>query len=191
MTESQHYVHTSTGSKAVVYTFIATFIVCLFLFNNTVSLFTGVVFVFVGILTVSVVVAMPFYFYKKRRPEMSAIVLKIEFLTTIFLTVVCFCYFFTNPLDFTTSTDLSNNDNAYIVRCDEPIPAFTLDMDSTPNKMQRDAICACTWKALSPSDKNLSAFLTRNERHNTSEAQLELFAYRLDLATGSCSTKNL
>lgn len=65
MTESKFYSHTSTGSKRAIFTFITTFIVCLFLLDNTASLFTGAIFVFVGMFTASVAVAMPFIFTKR------------------------------------------------------------------------------------------------------------------------------
>jgi hypothetical protein len=191
VTESKFYAHTSTGSKSAIFTFIATFITCLFLLDNTANLFTGAIFVFVGMFTASVAVAMPFYFYKKEHLKAYSIVSMIELLLTIFLTVMFFSYFFTNPLDITTTASPSDNDGSYIVTCDEPIPKFTLDMNIMPSKAQADAICSCIWKKLSPLDMNLSALLTRNEHHDTSEAQLRLFISRLDVATGACRTEGL
>lgn len=189
MTESKFYAHTSTGSKRAISTFLATFIACLFLLDNTAGLFTGAVFFFVGMFTVSVAVAMPFYFYKKKHLNVYSIVSMIEFLVTICLTVMLFSYFFTNPLDFTTTASPSDNDSPYIFRCNEPIPKFNLDI--TPSKAQADAICSCIWKELSPLDKNLSASLARNERQDASEVQLRLFISRLDVATESCRTEGL
>lgn len=188
MTESKYDAHASTGSKGVIFTFIATFFACLFLLDNTAGPFTGMIFVFVGMFTVSVAVAMPFYFYKKKHPKIYSIISMIEFLATIFLTVIFFSYFFTNPLDFTTSASPTDNDEPYIVRCDEPIPTFTLGMDIIPSKVQADAVCSCIWKELLPSDKNLSASLARNERHDASETELRLFIDRFGVATASCST---
>jgi hypothetical protein len=191
VTESTFYAHTSTGSKRAIFTFIATFIACLFLLDNTADLFTGAIFVIAGMFTASVAIAMPFYFYKKKHLNVYSIVSMIEFLVTIFLTVMLFSYFFTNPLDFTTTASPSDNDSPYIVRCDEPIPKFTLDMNIMPIKAQADAICSCIWKELSPLDKNLSASLARNERHNASEGQLRLFISRLDEATETCIPEGL
>lgn len=189
MTDSKFYAHTSTGSKRAIFTFIATFIVCLLLFENTAGPFTGAVFVFVGMFTVSVAVAMPFYFFKKKHLKLYSIVSMIEFLLTIFLTVMFFLYFFTNPLDFTATTSWSGNDNSYVVRCNEPVPKFTLGM--MPSKVQADTICSCIWKDLSPLDKNLSATLARNKSHDLSEVQLSLFISRLDVTTETCRTKGL
>ncbi|MDO7597385.1 MAG: hypothetical protein MUR51_06850 [Pseudomonadota bacterium] len=191
MTESKFYTHTSTGSKSAIFTFIATFIACLFLLDNTASLFTGAIFIFVGMFTASVAVAMPFYFYKKKHLKAYSIVSMIELLLTIFLTVMFFSYFFTNPLNFTITASPSDNGSPYIVRCDEPIPKFTLDMNIMPSKAQADAICSCIWKELSPLDMNLSASLARDERHEASEAQLRQFISRLDVATESCKTEGL
>lgn len=189
MTESKSHAHTSTGSKSAIFTFITTFIACLFLLDNTASLFTGLIFIFVGIFTASVAIAMPFYFYKKKHLRVYSIVSMIEFLVTIFLTVILFSYFFTNPLDFTTTASPSENNNSYIVRCNEPVPKFTLVMDMISSKVQVDVICSCIWNELSTLDKNLSASLARNESHDASEAQLMLFMSRLGIATQSCTTE--
>ncbi|MDB2705390.1 hypothetical protein N9Y67_02490 [Pseudomonadota bacterium] len=189
MPESKFYAHTSTGSKRPIFTFIATFIVCSLLFENTAGPFTGAVFVFVGMFSVSVAVAMPFYFYKKKHLKLYSIVSMIEFLLTIFLTVMFFLYFFTSPLDFTTTTSQSSSDNPYIFRCNEPVPQFTLAMITS--KVQADAICSCIWKDLSPLDKNLSATLARNKNHDLSEIELSLFISRLDVATETCRMKGL
>tara|TARA_R110001583_G_scaffold5272_5_gene28745 strand:- start:7707 stop:8282 length:576 start_codon:yes stop_codon:yes gene_type:complete len=191
VTESKYYVHTSTGSKKTIFTFIATFIACLFLLDNTADLFTGAIFVFVGIFTASVAVAMPFYFYKKKHLKRYFLVSMIEFLMTIFLTVVFFLYFFTNPLDFTTIASPTDTDDPYIVRCDEPVPVFSLGMDIIPSKVQGDTICSCIWKKLSPSDKNLSASLARDEYHDASEGQLRQFIFRIEVATDSCRMEGL
>ena len=191
MTESKFYAHTSTGSQKGVFTFIATFIVCLFLLDNTAGLFTGAIFVFVGMFTVSVAIAMPFYLYKKGHLKNYSIVSMIEFLVTIFLTVIFFSYFFTNPLDFTTTASPSDNDSSSIVSCEEPVPKFTLAVGIIPSKVQADGVCSCIWKKLSPSDKNFSASLVRNERHDASEEQLRLFIYRLRAATESCRAEDL
>lgn len=191
MTESKFYAHTSTGSKSAIFTFIAAFIACLFLLDNSAGLFTGAIFVIAGMFTASVAIAMPFYFYKKKHLKVNSFVSMIEFLVTIFLTVMFFSYFFTKPLDFTNAASPPDNDSPYIVWCDEPIPKFALDMDIMPSKRQADAICSCIWKELSPLDKNLSASLARNERHDGSEAQSRLFISRLDVATEYCRTEDL
>jgi riboflavin transporter FmnP len=189
VTKSKFYAHSSTGSKRAIFTFIATLTVCLLLLDNTAGLFTGAIYVFVGMFTASVAVAMPFYFYKKKHPKAYYLASMIELLVTIWLTVVIFSYFFTNPLDFTTTASPSDNDNLYIVWCDEPVPQFTLGMDVIPSKVQANAICSCIWKKLSALDKNLSASLARNEPHDASEAQLRLFMSRLGVATASCRTE--
>jgi hypothetical protein len=191
VTKSKYDAHASTGSKASIFTFIATFITCLFLLDNTAGLFTGAIFVFAGMFTVSVAVAMPFYFYKKKHPESSSLVSMIEFLATTFLTVMFFLYFLTSLLDFATTARLPDNDNHSIVSCDEPVPAFKLSMDIIPSKVKADEICSCIWQELSPSDKNLSASLARNERHDASETQLRLFISRLEVATEACRKEGL
>jgi hypothetical protein len=191
VTKSKFYAHSSTGSKRAIFTFIATLIACLLLLDNTAGLFTGAIYVFVGMFTASVAVAMPFYFYKKKYLKAYSTVSMIELLLTIFLTIMFFSYFFTNPLDITTTASKLDNDSPYIVRCDEPIPKFTLDMNIMASKAQADAICSCIWKELSPLDMNLSALLARNERHDASEVQLRLFISRLDVATISCRTEGL
>ena len=189
MTESKFYAHTSTGSKRAIFTFIATFIACLFLLNNTVGPFTGAMFVFVGMFTASVAVAMPLYLYKKDHPKQYSIVSMIELLVTIFLTVMFFSYFFTNSLDFTATASRSDNDSSYVARCNEPVPTFTLDR--MPTNVLVDAICSCIWKKMSPMDKNLSASLARNESHDASEVQLKQFNSRLGVVTESCNTESL
>tara|TARA_R110002049_G_scaffold299206_1_gene489345 strand:- start:1067 stop:1642 length:576 start_codon:yes stop_codon:yes gene_type:complete len=191
VTESTFYAHTSTGSKSAIFTFIATFIACLFLLDNSADPFTGLIFIFVGMFTVSVAIAMPFYFYKKQHLKMYSVISMIEFLVTIFLTVMVFSYFFTNLFDVTTTASPSDTDTPYIVTCNEPIPRFTLGIGIIPSKAQADAICSCIWKELSPLDKNLSASLTRNEGHDVPEGQLRLFNSKLSVATESCKIDGL
>lgn len=187
--ESNAYHHTSTGSKKAIFTFIVSFIACLFLLDNTADLFTGMVFVFAGMCIASVAIAMPFYFYKKKHRQAYSIISMVEFLLTIFLTIMFFLYCFVDSREHTTISSPASTDSAYIARCDEPIPAFTFDIDSLPSKMQVDAVCSCIWKKLSPSEKNLSASLTRNKQHDVSEEQLRLFTYKFNLITKECSQK--
>lgn len=104
---------------------------------------------------------------------------------------MCFLYFFAKPLDITTTARPSDYENPYDVRCDEPIPKFTLDMDIIPNNLQADAICSCIWKKLSASDQNLSASLARNDNDNASEGQLKLFNSRIDVAMEICKAEGL
>jgi amino acid transporter len=163
---------------------------CLFLFDNAVSLFTGAVFVFAGVFLASVVIAMPFYFYKKKHLNRYYLLSIIELLATIFLTVICFLYFFANPTELKTIASSIDYDSAYIVQCDEPIPEFTLSLNLIPNKTQTDAFCSCIWKKLSPSDKNLSASLTRDELHDdSSDEKVRQFLFMADTLVDSCKSE--
>ena len=191
MTESKNYSHTSTGSKRAIFTFIATFIICLFVLDNPVSLFTGLVFTFAGMFTASVAVAMPFYFYKKKHLKIYPVLSMMEFLITITLTVMSFLYFFAYPLEFAMTASQTDTDSAYILRCNEPIPEFTMGMDIIPSKVQATAACSCIWKKLSPSDRNLSASLARNERSDASVEQLSLFTGRFNLIMEHCRIDGL
>jgi len=191
VTDTTYYAHSSTGSKRAIFTFIATFIGCLFLLDNTVGPVTGTIFIFVGMFTTSVAIAMPFYFYKKKHLKMYSIVSMIELLLTIFLTVMFFLYFFTRPLDFTAATSSSVNNSPYIARCDEPVPEFTLGRPIISSKLQADAVCSCIWKELSPLDKNLSASLARKDSQDVSEMQLTLFKQRLGVITKTCRVEGL
>lgn len=187
--ESNNYSHTSTGSKRAIFTFFATFIACLLMLDNTASLFTGAVFVFAGMFATSVIVAMPFYLYKKNHPTLYPLVSIIEFLLTIFLTVIFFLYFFTYPHEANNPTSSSRIDTSYIVKCDQPVQEFTLGMDIIPSKVKTNALCSCIWKGLSASDKNLSASLARNNHHDASEVQLKLFTSRFNVITEYCRQK--
>lgn len=186
--ESEYNTHTSTGSMASIFTFVATFIVCLVLLDNTAGPFTGMIFIFVGIFTVSVVIAMPFYLFKKKYLKVSLPALMIEFLVTVFLTFMLFSYFFTDPLNFTATTSLHGSDDSYIVKCNEPIPEFTLGQKIIPSKLQAAAICSCIWKQFSPSAKNLSASIARDKVHDASGEQLRQFTHGLGIATETCNT---
>ncbi|HEC58764.1 hypothetical protein LCGC14_0468010 [marine sediment metagenome] len=189
MTEPQFYSHTSTGSKKAIFTFITTFIVCLFLLNNTARVFTGTIFVFAGLFIASVAIAMPFYFLKKKHIKIYSLLSIIEFLVTFFLTVIFFLYFFANPYKLTTIPSQTESDSTYAVKCDEPIPEFTLGMNFMPNKTKADATCSCIWKNLSSADKNLSASIARNNQHDASEGQLSQFLFRLDVVMETCKTE--
>jgi hypothetical protein len=189
--EAKYDRHASMGSKRSIFTFIVTFIVCLFLFDNSASLFAGSIFVLVGMLTVSVAIAMPFYFYKKNHGKVSSLVSLIEISATILLTIIFFSYFFSNSVDFTATISEHNKDNPYIVRCEQPLPAFTLGPAVIPSKIQSDKACSCIWNELTPSAKNLSAFLVRNESHGATDKQLRLFLYSLGVATEVCSREML
>lgn len=191
MTEAKYDMHASMGSKRSIFTFIATFIVCLFLFDNSASLFTGAIFVLVGMLTVSVAIAMPFYFYQKGHSKVTPLVSIIEILTTLFVTAIFFSYFFTNSDNLTTATSGHDNNNPYIVSCEQPLPEFTLGTTIIPSKMQSDTVCTCIWEELSPLAKNLSAFLVRNKSHGATDEQLRLFLYELGVATEVCSKELL
>lgn len=189
MMESTAYRHTSTGSKKAIFTFLVSFFACLFLLDNTADLFTGMIFVFSGVCIASVAIAMPFYFYKKKHRQADSIISMVEFLLTICLTIMFFLYCFVDSHKLTTISSPENTDSPYLVRCDEPVPAFSFDTDIMPNKMQADTVCSCIWQKLSPSEKNLSASLTRNKQYEVSEEQLRLFTYKFNLITKECSKK--
>lgn len=189
--ESEQNTHTSTGSKPSIFTFFATFSACLLLLDNNAGLFTGSVFVFTGVFTTSVVIAMPFYFFKKKFLIFSHTASIIELLVTVFLTVMLFSYFFTDPLNYTTTASSHDSDAPHNVRCNEPIPEFTLGMNVILTKVQAEVICSCIWNELSPSGKNFSASLARDELHDASETQLRLFNHSFSAATKACNTRGL
>lgn len=180
----------SAATKASIFTFIATFIACLFLFDNTVNLLTGALFVFVGMFAVSIIVAAPFLLLKKKVPKASILFSLLEFLVTVFVTVMVFSYFFTNPMDFATAAAPSD-DNPYTLKCEEPIPEFTLSGRTVPNKTQVDTICACIWKEMPLWAKEISVSASEGRESEVSEMQLRAFISRFGQKVRECNIENL
>lgn len=64
---------TTRASKSTIFTFIATFVVCLFYFANTAGLISGAVFVVVGMFAASIIISAPMFVLKKKFPAASIV----------------------------------------------------------------------------------------------------------------------
>lgn len=182
----------ATGaSKATIFTFIATFIGCLFYFENTVGIIGGAVFVVVGMFAVSVLISAPTFILKKKFPAASIIFGFLDLAVTVIATILVFSYFFTNPLDFATTASSDDKNNPYVLRCNEDIPEFTLSGKVVPTQEQVNEVCSCVWAQMSPWAKEVSTAVANGQEGKVSENQLRAFISHFGQKIQECNTQNL
>ena len=179
----------ATGaSKATIFTFIATFVVSLFYFDNTVGLISGAVFVFVGMFAVSILISAPTFILKKKFPSASVVFSFLDVAVTMIATVLVFSYFFTNPLDFGTPATSDDKNNPYVLRCNEEIPEFTLSGKIVPTQEQVNEVCGCVWAQMSPWAKEVSTAVVKGQEGKISKNRLRAFISHFGQKIKKCNT---
>lgn len=189
--DSGYDAEASGASKATIFTFIGTFVACLFLFENTAGLISGATFVIVGMFVASLLISAPLFLLKKKYPGASILFGLLDVVITIFATVMVFSYFFTNPMDFATAAAPGDDSNPYVLRCNEAIPEFTLSGTVTPSTEQVNQICGCIWREMSPWAKEVSTAVANGQEDQVSENQIRAFISHMGQKIETCNTENL
>lgn len=90
------------------------------------------------------------------------------------------------------STASSEN---YVVRCDEPIPEFTLGEHSSPTDEQASALCACMWDKFGGWERKVSTAISEGrqptEPYANPELNVRAFMPRFQNAVFSCGGDKL
>jgi len=79
----------------------------------------------------------------------------------------------------------------YEVRCQEPVPTFTLGEKSNPTKAQVTTLCACIWQSLGTWEREASAKIARGRESEVSQMHLRAFPARFGGALEKCGGMRL
>ena len=106
---------------------------------------------------------------------------------------VSYAYPTSSSFSEATNSSISNktSNEPYIVHCSEPLPVFTLGMDSNPTKEQERALCECIWKNLGPKEREVAEKLSQGKESEVSKLQLRAFPSRFSSVIKKCGGMNL
>lgn len=79
----------------------------------------------------------------------------------------------------------------YEVRCQEPLPTFTLGDKSNPTKAQVATLCSCIWQNLGSWEREASAKIARGREAEVSQMHLRAFPTRFGSALEKCGGMRL
>ncbi|MDP2630747.1 MAG: hypothetical protein Q8P56_05045 [Candidatus Uhrbacteria bacterium] len=84
-----------------------------------------------------------------------------------------------------------SNAKPYEVRCNEPLPTFTLGEKSNPTKAQEAALCACIWQNLGGWERDVSTKIAKGRESEISQMHLRAFPPRFGSALEKCGGMKL
>lgn len=163
----------SSASKLSIKIFTITFLFSIIFLENTANIFSATLFFFAGIFFVSIVIAMPLFNIGKFFPVTQKLLNFLIIPITSFVTFMIFSYFFTNPLNFPPIDKPVSTD--FLIKCEQPIPEFTLGGDTVLSSARKEEICACIWNSLEDWAKEISIPIVNNQEESISETKLRLF----------------
>ena len=77
------------------------------------------------------------------------------------------------------------------VHCAEPLPQFTLGLNSKPTKAQEVALCSCIWQELGNWEHETSEKISQGKESEVSELYMRAFPYRFGSAVEKCGGMKL
>jgi hypothetical protein len=79
----------------------------------------------------------------------------------------------------------------HVVKCDEPLPEFTLGPTSRPSKAQEDALSECIWGKLGSWERRTAEQITSGKHSEASSVNLAAFPSRFGSALEECGGMKL
>jgi hypothetical protein len=166
-----------SASKATIFVFVATFGYLALFSGISPGFIGGAAFFFIGIFVVSIVISMPLFFIRAKAPRWGAIFSVADIVLTIFLTRAVYFWLFTPAV-------LAGN--PFVVTCKEPIPEFTLGINSNPSEQQVQQLCSCIWSKLGTWEKQTSQAFVEGRESDVSYLYKRGFPARFGSAVKEC-----
>ncbi len=85
-----------------------------------------------------------------------------------------------------TDNPPTNTGNPFLVKCDEPVPEFTLGRDSNPSDSEVAALCACIWSSLNGWEKETSKLIADGKESDVSWLHMRAFPARFGQRIDDC-----
>jgi hypothetical protein len=79
----------------------------------------------------------------------------------------------------------------YVVRCTEPLPEFSLGVDSHPSPAEQEALCRCIWEALGSWERRVAKQLAQGQTSEISAMHRQAFPSRFGTAVRGCGGMQL
>jgi hypothetical protein len=166
-----------TASKATIFVFIATFGYLALFSGISPGLIGGAAFFFIGIFVVSIVISMPLFLLRAKAPHLGVLFSIADIALTIFVTRAVYLWLFTQPVVV---------GNPFVVTCREPIPEFTLGINSNPSEQQVQHLCSCIWSKLGTWEKQTSQAFVEGRESDVSYLYKRAFPSRFGSAVKEC-----
>ena len=80
---------------------------------------------------------------------------------------------------------------SFVVKCEEPLPEFTLGADSNPNDTQVATLCSCIWENLGDWEKETAQAYAEGREPDVSALKKRAFPYRFGRALQRCDGMDL
>ncbi len=77
------------------------------------------------------------------------------------------------------------------IRCSEPLPIFTLGLNSKPSRDQQVSLCECIWQKLGAWERKASEAIRNGKEAELTYVQRNGFPSRFGSAFESCGGKSL
>lgn len=74
----------------------------------------------------------------------------------------------------------------FVVRCTEPLPEFTLGIDSNPSELEVTVLCGCIWEELGDWERRTSQALTEGRDSKVSAMHKRGFPSRFGSVVKQC-----
>jgi hypothetical protein len=90
-----------------------------------------------------------------------------------------------------TEAPLASSGPPYEAHCKEPLPVFTLGVNSHPTKEQESLLCSCVWENLHGWERDTSEKISQGKESEVPEMYLRGFPSRMGSAIKKCGGMNL
>lgn len=107
------------------------------------------------------------------------------FLIFSILITVSACDSTPEPVDESVAT------TPFVVRCDNPIPEFTLGQSSNPTADQITQLCSCVWENLGSWERDVARAASEGREKDISDLHLRAFPSRFGDAIRMCDGMKL
>jgi hypothetical protein len=178
----------SGAAKTTIFVFVATFGYLVFLSGVSPGLIGGAAFFVIGIFAASLLIAAPLFYLRVKLPRLAPLVSIADLAITILVTRAVYLWLFASP---PVSSGPAVGAEPFVVECSEPLPEFTLGLDSHPSKAQVTNLCTCVWSRLGSWEKDAARALSQGRDDEVSSLNKAAFPSRFGDAIRACGGMDL
>ena len=174
----------TSASKATIVVFAATFLYLVIFSDIKPGILGGAIFFVVGIFAVSLLISMPLFILRAKFPILGIAISLADVVITVALTHLVYVWLFIGPA-------MAAAPDAFVVKCTEPIPEFTLGQNSHPNQSQSQELCACVYKELHGWEKSTAELIAKHHEGDASALNIAAFPSRFGTRIKQCGGMEL
>jgi hypothetical protein len=173
-----------SASKLTVLCMWITFIALSFFTNASAGVIAGIAFCTFGAMAASLVIAGPLSFLQLRLPRFRALLSITNIAVTVALTHGLVIYLFAPPAPALV-------DGPMVIKCETPLPEFTLGPNSSPSAAEVTRLCTCIWDKLGTWEKRTAQALSENREAEIPKIDALAFPGRFGSALRGCGGMSL